>query len=70
MFTVLLSLVVLAGLSFVAYKLINKPDINNDGKFDVQDVVTAAKETVVEVKAQAVKVVEKVKKAKAAKSKK
>jgi len=70
MFTVLLSLVVLAGLSFVAYKLINKPDINNDGKVDVQDVVTAAKETVVEVKAQAVKVVEKVKKAKAAKSKK
>ena len=70
MFTVLLSLVVLAGLSFVAYKLINKPDINNDGKVDVQDVVTAAKETVVEVKAQAVKVVAKVKKAKAAKSKK
>lgn len=57
-------------VAFVAYKLFNRPDINNDGKVDVQDVVAAAKVVATEVKAETLAVVEKVKKARKAKSSK
>ena len=69
MFTVLL-IVVGVFVAFVAYKLFNRPDINNDGKVDVQDVVAAAKVVATEVKAETLAVVEKVKKARKAKSSK
>ena len=49
--------------AYVVYKLVKKPDVNGDGKVDVQDVVAAAKEVVSEAKAVEEKVVEKVKKA-------
>jgi Ca2+-binding EF-hand superfamily protein len=43
--------------------LFKTPDQNNDGKVDAEDVVAAAKEAVVDVKAEATEVVAKVKKA-------
>lgn len=57
----------LAFVAFVLYKIVSKPDVNGDGKFDAKDIVAAAKEAAAEVKAEAVKaeqkVAEKVKKA-------
>jgi len=49
--------------AYVVYKLVKKPDVNGDGKVDVQDVVAAAKEVVSEAKAVEQKVAAKVKKA-------
>ncbi len=43
-----------------AWKLLNKPDANNDGKVDANDVLFTAKEVVAEVKEETVKVAEKV----------
>jgi len=43
-----------------AWKLLNKPDANNDGKVDANDVLFTAKEAAAEVKTEAVKVAEKV----------
>ena len=54
-------LVAVAG--WVVWKLVKNPDKNNDGVVDHKDVVVAAKEVAVEAKAEAVKAVEKVKKA-------
>ncbi len=58
----LVVLVLLAVAGWVIWKLAKKPDLNNDGKVDVQDVVVAAKEVAAEAKAGADKAVEKVKK--------
>jgi len=58
----LLVIVLLAVAGYVVWKLLKTPDLNQDGKVDAQDVVTAAKEVATEVKAEADKVVEKVKK--------
>jgi len=60
---IVLGLVVAAFVLYVGWRLVKTPDQNNDGKVDVQDVVAAAKEAVVDVKAEATEVVEKVKKA-------
>ena len=60
-------LVAVAG--WVVCKLVKDPDNNDDGVFDHKDVVAAAKEVVVEAKAEAVKAVEKVKKTHAKKAK-
>lgn len=60
---IVLVLVVVAFVSYVGWRLVKTPDQNNDGKVDVQDVVTAAKEVASEAKAEAGKAVEKVKKA-------
>ena len=43
-----------------AWKLLNKPDANDDGKVDANDVLFTAKEVVAEVKEETVKVAEKV----------
>ena len=43
-----------------AWKLLNKPDANDDGKVDANDVLFTAKEVAAEVKEEAVKVAEKV----------
>ena len=63
--TLLVLLLVVVG-GWVAWKLYKKPDANNDGVVDHNDVVHAAKEVVAEAKTEAVeattKVVEKVKK--------
>lgn len=66
----LLVLIVLAVLGYVVWKLVKDPDKNDDGKVDAQDVVAAAKEVATEVKAEADKAVEKVKKARKPKAKK
>ena len=66
----LLVLIVLAVLGYVVWKLVKDPDKNDDGKVDAQDVVAAAKEVATEVKAEANKAVEKVKKARKPKAKK
>jgi len=58
----LVVLVLLAVAGWIVWKLVKKPDLNNDGKVDVQDVVVAAKEVATEAKAGAVKAAEKVKK--------
>lgn len=60
--TVILVLVA-AVVVYIVYKMVKKPDVNGDGKVDVQDVVAAAKEVASEAKAGGEKVVEKVKKA-------
>ena len=60
-------LVAVAG--WVVWKLVKDPDKNDDGVVDHKDVVAAAKEVAVEAKAEAVKVVEKVKKTHAKKAK-
>lgn len=59
----LLILILVAVAGWVIWKLYKKPDLNNDGKVDAQDVLVAAKEVATEVKAEAEVVVEKVKKA-------
>jgi predicted negative regulator of RcsB-dependent stress response len=59
----LIVVVIAAVVGYIAWKIIKKPDVNNDGKVDAQDVVAAAKEVATEVKAGADKAVEKVKKA-------
>ena len=63
----LIVLVIAAVVGWIAWKIIKKPDVNNDGVVDVKDVVAAAKEVVQETKAGAEKAatvaVEKVKKA-------
>ena len=56
-------------VAFVVFKLIKTPDLNNDGKVDVKDVVEATKQVAEEVKTEAVAVVEKVKKARKPKAK-
>jgi hypothetical protein len=58
----LLILILVAVAGWVIWKLYKKPDLNNDGKVDAQDVLVAAKEVATEVKAEAAVVVEKVKK--------
>jgi beta-lactam-binding protein with PASTA domain len=55
--------VIVAVIGYIVYKMVKTPDVNGDGKVDVQDVVSAAKEVVQEAKAVEEKVVEKVKKA-------
>ena len=67
------TLVVLALLAvavWVLWKLFKDPDKNDDGKVDAKDVLVAAKEVVAEAKAEAVKTVEKVKKARKPRAKK
>jgi hypothetical protein len=59
----LVVLVLLAVAGWIVWKLVKKPDLNNDGKVDAQDVLVAAKEVAAEAKAGAGKAVEKVKKA-------
>ncbi len=59
----LLILILVAVAGWVIWKLYKKPDLNNDGKVDAQDVLVAAKEVATEVKAEAAVVVDKVKKA-------
>lgn len=66
----LVVLILLAVAGYVVWKLIKNPDLNSDGKVDAQDVVAAAKEVATEVKAEADKAVEKVKKARKPKAKK
>ncbi len=58
----LLILILVAVAGWVIWKLYKKPDLNNDGKVDAQDVLVAAKEVATEVKAEAAVVVDKVKK--------
>ena len=69
----LVVLVLLAVAGWIVWKLVKKPDMNNDGVVDAKDVVAAAKEVAVEAKAEvkevAVKAAEKVKKARAKKAK-
>jgi len=57
--TVIVVLLLVAAVALV-WKMVQAPDKNNDGKVDAQDVVIAAKEVVADVKAEAVKVEEKV----------
>jgi len=59
----LLVLLLVAVAGYIVWKLVQDPDKNDDGKVDAQDVVAAAKEVATEVKAEANKAVEKVKKA-------
>jgi hypothetical protein len=69
----LIVVVIAAVVGWVVWKMIKKPDVNNDGVVDVKDVVAAAKEVAVEAKAEAkevaVKAAAKVKKARAKKAK-
>ena len=58
----LVVLLLLAVAGYIVWKLVKTPDLNQDGKVDVQDVVTAAKEVAAEAKTEAGKAVEKVKK--------
>lgn len=62
MSTVIIGLAIVI-IAFIVFKLIKTPDLNNDGKVDVQDVVEATKQVAEEAKTEAVAVVEKVKKA-------
>jgi hypothetical protein len=64
----LIAIVIGVVVVYIIYKLVKKPDVNGDGKVDVQDVVAAAKEVASEAKAGGEKVVEKVKKARKKKS--
>jgi F0F1-type ATP synthase membrane subunit b/b' len=64
----LIAIVIGVVVVYIIYKLVKKPDVNDDGKVDVQDVVAAAKEVASEAKAGGEKVVEKVKKARKKKS--
>jgi len=59
----LIVVLLLAVAGWVVWKLLKDSDKNDDGKVDIKDVVLAAKEVVAETKDEAVKVVEKVKKA-------
>ena len=47
----LIVVLVAAVILYIVYKLVKKPDVNGDGKVDVQDVVAAAKEVASEAKA-------------------
>ncbi len=58
----LLVLLLVAVAGWVVWKLWKKPDANEDGKVDHNDVLVAAKEVAAEAKAGADKAVEKVKK--------
>ena len=62
MATVIIGLAIVI-IAFIVFKLIKTPDLNNDGKVDVKDVVEATKQVAEEAKTEAVAVVEKVKKA-------
>ena len=53
--TLLVLLLVVVG-GWVAWKLYKKPDANDDGKIDHNDVLVAAKEVAADAKAQAVAV--------------
>ena len=66
----LVVLLLLAVAGYIVWKLVKTPDLNQDGKVDVQDVVTAAKEVAAEAKTEAGKAVEKVKKARKPRAKK
>jgi uncharacterized protein YbjT (DUF2867 family) len=68
MMDTLIAIVIGVVVVYIIYKLVKKPDVNGDGKVDVQDVVAAAKEVASEAKAGGEKVVEKVKKARKKKS--
>jgi hypothetical protein len=68
MATVIIGLAIVI-IAFIVFKLIKTPDLNNDGKVDVKDVVEATKQVAEEVKTEAVAVVEKVKKARKPKAK-
>jgi len=68
MATVIIGLAIVI-IAFIVFKLIKTPDLNNDGKVDVKDVVEATKQVSEEVKTEAVAVVEKVKKARKPKAK-
>jgi len=59
----LVVVLLLAVAAWIVWKLVKDPDKNDDGVVDHKDVVVAAKEVAVEAKAEAVKTVEKVKKA-------
>lgn len=59
----LLVVLLFAAAAWIVWKLVKDPDKNDDGVVDHKDVVVAAKEVAVEAKAEAVKAVEKVKKA-------
>jgi len=59
----LVVVLLLAVAGWIVWKLVKKPDLNNDGKVDAQDVLVAAKEVAAEAKAGAAKAAEKVKKA-------
>ena len=65
----LIGLLLLAVAGWVVWKLVKDPDKNDDGVVDHKDVVAAAKEVADEAKTEAVKAVEKVKKARAKKAK-
>lgn len=54
----LIVLVLAAVAAWVVWKLVKNPDTNQDGVVDHKDVVEAAKEVVVEVKAEAVKAID------------
>jgi Na+-transporting methylmalonyl-CoA/oxaloacetate decarboxylase gamma subunit len=56
----LVVLLLLAVAGWVVWKMVKKPDVNNDGKVDAADVVAAVKEVAVEAKEEAVAVVAKV----------
>lgn len=58
----LVVVLLLAVAGWIVWKLVKKPDLNNDGKVDAQDVLVAAKEVAAEAKAGAAKAAEKVKK--------
>lgn len=68
MATVIIGLAIVI-IAFIVFKLIKTPDLNNDGKVDVQDVVEATKQVAEEAKTEAIAVVEKVKKARKPKAK-
>ena len=59
----LIVVLLFAVAAWIVWKLVKDPDKNDDGVVDHKDVVVAAKEVAVEAKAEAVKAVEKVKKA-------
>jgi hypothetical protein len=56
----LVVLLLLAVAGWVVWKMVKKPDVNNDGKVDAADVVAAVKEVAVEAKEEAVAVAAKV----------
>jgi hypothetical protein len=56
----LVVLLLLAVAGWVVWKMLKKPDVNNDGKVDAADVVAAVKEVAVEAKEEAVAVAAKV----------
>ena len=68
MATVIIGLAIVI-IAFIVFKLIKTPDLNNDGKVDVKDVVEATKQVAEEAKTEAIAVVEKVKKARKPKAK-